>query len=100
MLICLTTTDSKEKAEEIANSLLKERLVACISISRVSSLYWWKGKVEKADEFLLIIKTFEKKKEDLAKKIKEIHNYSTPEIVFLKSEAEEPYLSWLNEVLI
>ena len=95
ILICITTTDSLERAKHITQTLLNEKLAACISVSEVKSSYWWKGKIENSKEFLLIIKSFPELKEKLEKRIKEIHNYSVPEIIFFEGHASKPYLDWL-----
>ncbi len=97
IIICLTTVEKKEEGEEIAKTLLEERLAGCVSITEVFSSYRWKGKIEKSKEFLLIIKTREEAKERVEKRIKEIHSYSVPEIIFIEGEASSSYFSWLME---
>ena len=95
MIICLTTVEKKEDAERIAESLLKQRLCSCVSITKVSSSYWWNGKIEKAEEYLLIIKSALHLKDELERGIKAIHPYKVPEIIFIEGEARNPYLRWL-----
>ena len=56
-IMVITTTDSKEKAREIANSLVKGKLAACVQIiNGVESTYMWQGKVETSKEYLLFIR--------------------------------------------
>ncbi len=100
MLVVLTTTDSEGVAEAISKTLIEERLAACVQTIPIKSRYWWKGKVEESEEYLLIIKTTEERYEQLERRIKEIHNYTVPEIVALPvKKVYEPYLKWLiNEI--
>lgn len=57
IVVFMTVSDKKE-ATKIAQSLLKEKLIACANIvGPVSSLFWWKGKIDKASEFLVIMKS-------------------------------------------
>ena len=57
-IIVFITVDSQETAQKIANKLLTERKVACANIlPKVESHYWWQGKIESANELLLIVKT-------------------------------------------
>ena len=99
MLIIFTTVDSKEKAEELAKALLKERLAACISYWEVGSKYWWNNAIEEAQEYVLKIKTVEEVRERIVERLKALHPYEVPEIVIVKAEAEGEYGKWLrNEV--
>ena len=57
-MVVLVTTSSKEEAEAIAKNLLNEKLIACANIiGPASSLFTWKGKIEKAEEHLLLMKS-------------------------------------------
>ena len=79
MKIILTYVDNDEKANEIAEILLKERLAACVGILPGKSRYWWKGKIEKNEnELHMIIKTKESLVDEIIKKIKELHTYELP----------------------
>ncbi len=95
-LVVLTTTDSEEVADRLSRKLVEERLAACIQVIPMRSRYWWEGKVEEASEYLLIIKTTEERYPELEKRIKELHNYTVPEILALPVvEGYGPYLDWL-----
>ena len=98
MLLLLTTAPEKE-AEKIRKKIVEERLAACALAFPVSSLYWWKGKIEKSGEVLLIFKTTEKKKEEIMKRVRELHPYELPFIAFFKVEASEDYEKWVEEVV-
>ena len=90
-----------EVGEKIGNTLVEEKLAACVNItSEIKSVYFWKGKVEEDKEHLLIIKTRKDKFESLEKRVKEIHPYEVPEIVALSIIlGSKDYLNWIDETL-
>ena len=97
----VTAIEKREDAEKIAKALVEKRLAACVQIlGPIVSTYWWKGTIERAEEWLCIIKSKKKLYEELEKSIKEIHPYETPEIFALPVVAgSKEYLKWLsNEV--
>ncbi|NOZ81855.1 MAG: divalent-cation tolerance protein CutA [Candidatus Micrarchaeota archaeon] len=94
-IMVLTTTDSREKAEEMAEKLVSRGTVACAQIVPVKSFYTWKGRTEKTQEWLVIMKTA-KDFETVKKEIKKIHNYELPEIISVQITAENDYLEWLR----
>ncbi len=99
LIIILTTCASKEEAGNIINALLKARLVACANvISGVESTFWWNGKINKAKEFLVIMKTVRKNFNTIVKAITRIHSYEVAEIVAIPIVAgSDRYLKWLKD---
>ena len=104
--VVFVTCSSREEAEKISKTLVRERLAACVNVvSTVKSFFWWKGKVDEAEEHLLIIKTsvekmVKKKIEKLIEKVKELHSYSVPEIISLPIlEGSMEYLKWIEDSL-
>lgn len=97
-VIVFMTTATKEEAEKIARNLLNERLIACANIvGPVSSLFWWKGKINQASEFLVLMKTSSGVFEKLAMAIKRMHSYDVPEIIAVPiAKGERTYLEWLS----
>ncbi|MCQ5337515.1 MAG: divalent-cation tolerance protein CutA [Candidatus Methanomethylicia archaeon] len=95
------TVGNEDEAKRIAKKLLEERLVACVNIIKdVKSYFLWKGEIDKAEEYLLIIKTIANKVNDIIKRVKEIHSYQVPEIIWINlSGGSEDYLNWINEEL-
>lgn len=91
------TNPSKKEAKRIALHLLKKRLITCANIFPAESNYWWKGKIEKAKEYILLAKTIEKNFEKIKKEVKKIHLYSIPCITKVKVEANEDYEDWLKK---
>jgi periplasmic divalent cation tolerance protein len=97
-MIVLSTCDSAEQAEKIARALVDERLAACVNVvPSVKSFYRWKGAVENASEWLLIIKSSRKLFDDLRAAIEREHSYEVPEVIALPiTEASANYLSWME----
>ena len=98
-IVVLVTCGSEEEATKIANSLVEERIAACVSIiSPVRSIYRWEGKIWDEKEWVLIINTQKKRFEELERKVKSLHSYSVPEIIALPVvEGFASYLKWLEE---
>ncbi len=99
LMVFITTP--VDKGEEIANLIIENKLGACVNVVReVSSVYWWKGNIEKDKEALLVVKTSFSKFGDLKDKVKEVHPYTVPEIVALPIVGgNEDYLNWIDESL-
>ncbi|MEM2946539.1 MAG: divalent-cation tolerance protein CutA [Thermoproteota archaeon] len=97
----LTTTGGREEAEKIARILLERRLAGCVQVlGPVSSLYWWKGRIEEAEEWLCIIKSREDLYEELEKTIRENHSYEVPEIITMPIvSGSRSYLEWMSKEL-
>jgi len=97
-LVCFVTCAKFAEAERIAYALVKDKLAACVNIIKeVNSVFSWEGKVHSENEILLIIKTTSKKQKKLAVKIRSLHSYRVPEIIFLKIDSGlSSYLNWLN----
>jgi periplasmic divalent cation tolerance protein len=97
--IVLSTAGSEQEAHKIAHILIKRRLAACVNIvPQVQSFYRWKGGIESAHEWLLLIKTRADKFPALRDAIVELHSYEVPECIVLEIEdGSLPYLQWLDE---
>jgi periplasmic divalent cation tolerance protein len=80
--IIYSTTDTIDSAKSIARSLVKEKLVACVHIiPRIESIYRWQGKIEEANECVLLAKTVDRNVEKTIQKIRSLHPYEVPEII-------------------
>jgi periplasmic divalent cation tolerance protein len=99
MILVYITNPTKKVAEKIAKILLKKRLIACANIFEIESFYWWHGKIEKANEFVLIGKTIEKNYKEIKEKVEKIHPYEVPCILKIKVKANKKYLNWLKSEL-
>jgi periplasmic divalent cation tolerance protein len=96
--VVLTTAGSEDEARRIAAALVERKLAACVNIiPKILSIYRWRGKVEEAEEWMLLIKTataFERVRDA----IKDLHSYEVPECVCLSIEDGSPeYLKWLED---
>lgn len=100
IVVFMTVSDEKE-ATKIIHSLLKDRLIACANIvGPVASLFWWKGKIDKANEFLVIMKSRKNLFKQLSERVKELHSYEVPEVIALPViEGLPSYLNWLGTSL-
>lgn len=92
------TTETRENAEKIADTLVRNRLVACVQIiGPMTSVYRWKAKIEKTTEWLCIVKTRRDLCEEVEASILQNHTYEVPEILAVPVvEGYESYLAWLD----
>jgi periplasmic divalent cation tolerance protein len=99
--LVLTTTASLEEGKKIARELVDRRLAACVNIlPKIESIYRWEGKVEEAQEYLLLIKTTAEAFPTLSEAIRQLHSYDVPECIALAIEdGSEKYLNWIAESL-
>src|SRR5256885_9639901 len=77
-----------------------KRLAACVNmiLSPVDSVYTWKGKLERAREYLLLMKTTSKRLAELENEVKRLHSYDVPEFIAVPiTEGSKEYLSWVEE---
>lgn len=96
----ITATDAEE-AENIAEVLLGERQAACVNIvPNINSSFWWEGKLDTAQESLLIVKTKASKLPEIMQSVKTVHSNTVPEIIALPIiGGNQDYLDWIdNEV--
>ncbi|MBB6146619.1 periplasmic divalent cation tolerance protein [Silvibacterium bohemicum] len=100
--IVLTTIDSADAAQRLAQVLVEQRLAACVNLlPGLTSIYRWQGAVETASEILLLIKTEEEQLPSLEAALHELHPYELPEFLVLSIESgSELYLRWLHDSLM
>lgn len=97
-LLVLSTLPSLKDAKKISEALLAERAVACVNIiPHVESCYWWKGKINKSREVMLMMKTRASYFKRLERLIRTLHPYTTPEIIALDlAKGNQDYLRWVG----
>jgi periplasmic divalent cation tolerance protein len=97
-LVVLTTVEKTDEGEYLARLIVESGLAACVQVlPPMTSIYRWEGKLEKACETLLLIKTTRAAYPTLEKLIIQSHSYQTPEIISLPVEnGLKDYLDWLT----
>ncbi len=100
-ILVLVTVKNKKEAQKIAASLIKAKLAACVNIiDKINSIFFWSGKIDRAEESLLLIKSRQQKLPQVIKLIKSLHSYEVPEIIALPIIAgDKPYLRWIDAAL-
>ncbi len=101
-IIVLVTTANKQEAEKIVQHLLNDKLIACGNIiGPVTSFFPWSGKVERAEEHLVLMKSRSDLFDRLTEAVKVMHSYEVPEILALPVVVgSRSYLDWLGSCLV
>ncbi|HET9717685.1 MAG TPA: divalent-cation tolerance protein CutA [Pseudolabrys sp.] len=94
-----TTWPGIVEAERAGRAILERRLAACVNIlPGMISHYWWQGKIERAEEAVMIVKTRASLTEAVRIAVRELHSYTTPAIVALSAESvDDDYSRWIME---
>jgi periplasmic divalent cation tolerance protein len=99
VLLALSTFPDQETAREISNELVTKKLAACANIlPGVESIYRWKEKIESGNETLVLFKLSEDRQSAFQEKLRSLHPYEVPEIIFVPISSGLPeYLRWVTE---
>ncbi|MGC2627057.1 MAG: divalent-cation tolerance protein CutA [Candidatus Udaeobacter sp.] len=99
VLLALSTFPDQETAREISNELVTKKLAACATIlPAVESIYRWKEKIESGNETLVLFKLSEDRQSAFQEKLRSLHPYEVPEIIFVPISSGLPeYLRWVTE---
>ena len=97
----ITVAGSREEAEKISQTVVEKRLAGCAQVlGPITSTYWWKGKIDKAEEWLCLIKSRSDLYEKLESTIRQVHSYEVPEILAMPiANGSRSYLDWLESEL-
>jgi periplasmic divalent cation tolerance protein len=98
--VVLVTCGSRAEAKKIAQAVVAKRLAACVNVlsAPVESIYRWKEKVERAKEFLLLIKTTAARLDELENEVARLHSFEVPEFLVMGvAGGARGYLKWLGE---
>ena len=97
VLICLCTCPDRASADRIASALVEERLAACVTLlPGVQSVYRWEGRVERAEEVQLLVKTTRDRFDALRRRLPGLHPYEVPELLALEARDGLPaYMEWI-----
>ncbi len=97
-IVYVPCKDRKE-ATVIGEALIDQRLVACINIFPISSLYNWKGKKVEESESVMIAKSIASKVPQIEDAVKKMHSYEIPCILKLKADVNKEYAAWVNSMV-
>lgn len=96
-VLVYTTWPSADEAEAVGRTIVEQRLAACVNIlPGMISHYAWGGKVERAEEAVMLIKTRASLAERVGALVKQLHSYTTPAIMVLPVESLDlAYHAWI-----
>ena len=96
-VVIYCTVPNKNEGREIAKTLIKHKLAACVNIlDKIESIFAWDGEMMEEKEALMMIKTQKDLFNDVNRVIQKMHSYNVPEVVALPViEADEIYLKWI-----
>ncbi len=98
MVLIITSCGSRDEAERIAAALVEERLAACVQILPATSVYRWEGRVERADEHVLHIKTRAALADRVEIRVRALHSYELPELlIVVVAGGSADYLAWIDD---
>ncbi|MEZ4951224.1 MAG: divalent-cation tolerance protein CutA [Saprospiraceae bacterium] len=96
--IFYTTHADEDSAKTICNQLLKEKLIACSNVFPMKSDFSWQGEIQHENEMVAIMKTSNKLRKKVEKRIAELHSYEVPAILHWRVKANKSYEKWIKEV--
>ena len=92
------TTKDEDEAKKIGKALIEGKLVACVNIHPVNSIYRWEGEIQEESEIAMFVKTKADLVGEVVNRVKELHSYQVPCVVSLPIEKGNPdYLQWIEE---
>ena len=99
IVLALSTFPNPETAREISNQLMSGSFAACANIlPAIESIYRWKGEIETGNETLVLFKLSENRQSAFQDKLRSLHPYDIPEIIFVPVAGGLPdYLKWVSE---
>ena len=93
----VTTVGSKKEARRMAHALVDAKLAACAQISKIDSVYTWKGKIESGKEYRVLVKTVEARYASVERAIRDMHSYELPAIhAFAFEHVSKAYGDWIE----
>tara|TARA_Y100001968_G_scaffold41867_1_gene31907 strand:- start:187 stop:510 length:324 start_codon:yes stop_codon:yes gene_type:complete len=98
IFLVITTEVDKKNASRLADLLLREKLIACVTFENIESKFWWEGEINQSKEVKLLIKCKEENVNKVCDKITEWHSYEVPEIIYFRVSASKSYHHWVNSI--
>ena len=96
--LVITTEFDKKNASKLANLLLREKLIPCVTFKNIESYFWWKWNINQSKEVQLMIKCKKENITNVCNKIVEWHSYEIPEIIYFRVSANKNYHNWINSI--
>ncbi len=96
--LIITTEFDKKNATKLADLLLKNKLIPCVTFKDIESHFWWKGNINQSKEVQLLIKCKKENVKDVCNKISEWHSYEVPEIIYFSVSANNKYHHWVDSI--
>ena len=96
--LVITTECDKKNASKLANLLLREKLIPCVTFKNIESHFWWEGNINQSQEVQLMIKCKKENLDNVCNKISEWHSYEIPEIIYFRVSANKYYHDWVNSI--
>ena len=96
--LVITTEVDKKNASKLANLLLREKLIPCVTFKNIESHFWWEGEINQSEEVQLMIKCKKENINIVCNKISEWHSYELPEIIYFRVSANKNYHQWVNSI--
>ena len=96
--LVITTEIDKKNAFELANLLLREKFIPCVTFKDIESYFWWKGNINQSKEVQLMIKCKKENLNNLCNRIVECHSYEVPEIIYFPVSANKNYYNWVSSI--
>jgi periplasmic divalent cation tolerance protein len=98
LILILTTMPDDDRADQLARTLVEERLAACVNVHRpMASTYRWQERIEVEAERQIVIKTTRDRMSAVETRLRALHPYEVPEWVILNAEASDAYAAWAGE---
>ncbi|KAM9735450.1 protein CutA homolog isoform 2-T2 [Menidia menidia] len=99
--ILLINSPNEQAAKDISRAVMERRLAASINIhSRTSTMYYWKGEIQDASEFLMLVKTKTSKIQQVVDYVRSVHPYANPEVLsFSVEDGSLAYMKWMDEAI-
>ena len=96
--LVITTESNKKNASKLADLLLREKLIPCVTFKNIESYFWWEGNINKSKEVQLMIKCKKENVNNVCNKIAELHSYELPEIIYFLVSSNKNFHHWVNSI--
>ncbi len=101
LILILTTMPDSADVDELARTLVDERLAACVNVhGPMTSVYRWKGDAERENERQVVIKTTRDRVHALQTRLHELHPYELPEFLIIEADGSDAYAGWVIDAVL